>query len=282
MVEETVKDMTKSSDKSEYDESFTVFVSHSFNEDDQKLASILKNKLKEYDVRAYLAEKEKRYGYIISNKIREELLKCFCVVVILTKNSTISASVNQELGYAMGINKEIIPLVKDEVKDVVGVLLKDIEGEEFTDQDFKEKCKIIAEYILNKKEKSVQSEVTTRDETKFDSAISTMRSDLGSLQSLFQIFLNSGKESLVTSQMDVYLVRKNWLVEHLQTTVNQTADLLKMDWINRINEICMLVRNHPVIMPEYNNQLKKLNCSSCSGIVSQISELLQILPSPLI
>lgn len=158
VVEETVKVM-KSNDQTEYRESNTVFVSHSFHDDDKKLAEILKDKLEESDIEAYLAEKEKRYGYIISGKIKEAIRNCYCVVVILTKNSVISASVNQELGYAMGINRDIIPMVKDDVKEKVGVLLKHIEGEEFTDQDFEDKCKIIVEHILNRQIKSIQSEV---------------------------------------------------------------------------------------------------------------------------
>lgn len=167
VVEETVKVMNKSNDKSEYRESNIVFVSHSFHEDDKKLASILKDKLVESGIDAYLAEKEKRYGYIISGKIKEAIRNCYCVVVILTKNSVISASVNQELGYAMGINRDIIPMVKDDVKEEVGVLLKDIEGEEFTDQNFEDKCDIIASHILDRQIKSIQAEVLSESPESF-------------------------------------------------------------------------------------------------------------------
>ena len=137
-----------------------VFVSHSFKEHDPDLANILKEELARYDITAYLAEKEKRYGYIISNKIREAIRNSFCMVVILTKNSIISASVNQELGYAMGIERDIIPMVNSDVKDKVGVLLNDIEGEEFNSKNFEEKCRIVAEHIskLPKKDKKTISE----------------------------------------------------------------------------------------------------------------------------
>lgn len=149
--------MTKNAD-SRYGESLSVFISHSFDENDQKLASILQKKLKELGINSYLAEKEKRYGYVISNKIKEAIRECYCVVVILTDHSIISASVNQELGYAMGINRNIIPLVKDEVKEKVGVLLKDIEGEEFTVHNFDEKCKVVSEHISEQQKEIIKSE----------------------------------------------------------------------------------------------------------------------------
>ena len=167
IVEETVKVMNKNNSQTEYGESNTVFVSHSFHDDDKKLAVVLKDKLKESDIDAYLAEKEKRYGYIISGKIKEAIRNCYCVIVILTKNSVISASVNQELGYAMGINRDIIPMVKDDVRDKVGVLLKDIEGEEFTDQDFEDKCRIIVNHILKMQKESIQSEVMSESTESF-------------------------------------------------------------------------------------------------------------------
>ena len=147
IVQETVENINKNTDRIK-NNLHMVFVSHSFKEEDLELSAILKNHLEKYnDITAYLAEKEKRYGYIISNKIKEAIRNSFCVVVILTKNSIISASVNQELGYAMGIGRGIIPLVSNEVKDKVGVLLNDVEGEEFTDENFEEKCKIIAEHV---------------------------------------------------------------------------------------------------------------------------------------
>jgi len=124
-----------------------VFVSHSFQGNDPDLAKTLEKELAKYNISAYLAEKEKRYGYIISNKIREAIRDSFCMVVILTNNSIISASVNQELGYAMGIERDIIPMVRTDIKDKVGVLLNDIEGEEFDSSNFEEKCRIIAEHI---------------------------------------------------------------------------------------------------------------------------------------
>lgn len=146
VIKEELESANKNNDNSS-NISNQVFVSHSFKEHDPELANILKEELSKYDITAYLAEKEKRYGYIISNKIREAVRNSFCVVVILTKNSIISASVNQELGYAMGLGRDIIPMVNSNVKDQVGVLLNDIEGEEFNSKNFKEKCHIVAEHI---------------------------------------------------------------------------------------------------------------------------------------
>lgn len=147
----------------------TVFVSHKFKERDIKFAKKLQDKLKEYGIDGYLAEHKKEYGYIISNKIKDAIRDSICVVVILTNDSISSPSVNQELGYAMGIGMNIIPMVHEEVSGKVGVLLKGVEGEEFNEKNFEAKCERITKYIVSELEKLKPSTAVGTDEEKFSS-----------------------------------------------------------------------------------------------------------------
>ncbi len=164
IVKEAVDQISKKDGN--IDNSVTVFVSHSFKDEDPELANKLKTYLEKYGLNGYLAEKEKQYGFIISEKIRIAIRDSICVVALLTKNSIISASVNQELGYAMGIGMNIIPLVSEDVKDNVGVLLKDVEGEEFNENNFESKCDIISKHISEQLQR-FRSRNSVNDEEKF-------------------------------------------------------------------------------------------------------------------
>lgn len=165
IVKETVDQLTNKKENTR-DTSVTIFVSHSFKEKDPDLAITLKNSLAKFGLNAYLAEKEKQYGFIISEKIRTAIRDSVCVVAILTKNSIISASVNQELGYAMGIGMNLIPLVSEEISNTVGVLLKDVEGEEFNESNFKTKCDVISKYISEQLQK-FRKNISINDDDKF-------------------------------------------------------------------------------------------------------------------
>jgi hypothetical protein len=126
-----------------------------------KKSMTLQQVLNKYLINSYLAEKDPQYGYILSNKIREAIQKSVAVIVILTKNSIISASVNQEIGYALGLGMTIIPMVSDDVRGEVGVLLNDVEGEIFKEDDFESKCDKIAKFIL----KQIESlKISTSDD----------------------------------------------------------------------------------------------------------------------
>lgn len=140
-----------------------VFISHSFIKDDFLKSQSLQVILKEYGIDSYIAEEDKQYGYILSDKIREAIQDSIVVIVIITKNSISSPSVNQEVGYALGLGMTIIPLVSEDVKNKVGVLLTHVEGEYFVEQNFKEKCKTISENISKK---SLELKISPTDDAK--------------------------------------------------------------------------------------------------------------------
>jgi len=125
-----------------------VFLSHTFSERDKELALILQKVLAEKEIQGYLAEEKKEYDLLIRDKIRNEIEESDYVVAIVTNNAKESASVNQELGYALGNNIPIIIMLEEEAK--VGVLTHGIEPEEFTRENFEEHCKNVRSHILEK------------------------------------------------------------------------------------------------------------------------------------
>jgi len=105
-----------------------------------------------------MAQREKEYELLIRDKIRDEIAKCDCVIGIITKESLGSASVNQELGYALGNDVPVIIMIEKDAK--LGVLTHGIEPEEFTRDDFQVHCKNVRTYIL---EKGVRKSVKKED-----------------------------------------------------------------------------------------------------------------------
>ncbi len=127
---------------------FNVFISHKFVKPDQKLALELRKELRENQIEGYLAESTREYELLIGDKICKAIDKSKFVVAILTKNSQTSASVNQELGYALGIKKPILLMIEKGVEH--GVLIHGRDPEEFSRASFSNHCKPIVEYILDK------------------------------------------------------------------------------------------------------------------------------------
>jgi len=125
-----------------------VFISHKFVTEDQKLALTLRKVLRGKNIEGYLAESKREYELLIGEKIRKEIENSDYVVGIITKESEKSASVNQELGYALGREIPIIMMVEKDVSH--GVLTHGRETEEFTREQFEKHSINVVEYILEK------------------------------------------------------------------------------------------------------------------------------------
>jgi hypothetical protein len=139
----------------EFNGLFSVFISHKFVKEDQLLALELRTELRKNNIVGYLAESKKEYELLIGNKIREAIDKSEYVVAIITKHSQTSASVNQELGYALGIKKPIVIMIEKDAQH--GVLTYGLEPEEFTRENFVNHCKTVTKYILNKGKRNVSN-----------------------------------------------------------------------------------------------------------------------------
>ena len=125
-----------------------VFISHTFVEDDQELALTLQKILAEENIDGYLAEKKKEYDLLIRDKIRTEIENSDHVVAILTNKARESASVNQEIGYALREGIKPIIMIEENAKE--GVLTHGIEPEEFTREKFKQHCINVRNFIQEK------------------------------------------------------------------------------------------------------------------------------------
>ena len=99
------------------------------------MANALKEDLSAAGLVGYLAEKTQRYDLMISDKIRQEIDESDWLVAVITKRSQESASVHEEIGYALGRGVRVALMVEKGVKEG-GVLVYGREQEVFVPQEF--------------------------------------------------------------------------------------------------------------------------------------------------
>lgn len=101
-----------------------VFISHSSKDKElvKSLIRLLESFLKGI-VEFYLAIQDPQPGRNLSDKVKKEIDKSDIVLVLLTPNSKISTYVNQEIGYSVACEKDVIPLVTPNIpRDALGML----------------------------------------------------------------------------------------------------------------------------------------------------------------
>jgi FMN phosphatase YigB (HAD superfamily) len=124
-----------------------VFVSYAFS--DEEIMKRLCRELKEYEIETYVAVHDIGLGEPLPNKIEEAIQKSDAIVVLLTRNSATSPSVNQELAFAKAKGIRIIPVVENGVK--VGVLLQGLKYVDFEREKIPQVSKKIAESLLKER-----------------------------------------------------------------------------------------------------------------------------------
>lgn len=124
-----------------------VFISHTFSETDLKLAKILESILNEKNIDSYLAEDRREYNKLIRDKIMNEIKDSDHMVAILSTDGSNSASVNQELGYAL--REGISPIIMVEDGATQGVLIFGLDTENFTKENFAQSCSNVLQHIIN-------------------------------------------------------------------------------------------------------------------------------------
>jgi TIR domain len=90
-----------------------IFMSHASKDSDP--ASIVAGQLASLGHSAWLAEHDNRAGERLSEKVEGQLRAADAVVVLLTKAGFDSRYVQQEIGFARGLDVPVIPLVSPEV-----------------------------------------------------------------------------------------------------------------------------------------------------------------------
>lgn len=123
-----------------------VFISHAFGWADEPLANAFKEDLGAAGIGGYLAEKTQRYDLLISDKIRQEIDESDWLVAIITKRSHASASVHEEIGYALGRGVRVALMVEEGVEKS-GVLVHGREYEVFTVPEFAKHSSKMARFI---------------------------------------------------------------------------------------------------------------------------------------
>ena len=110
---------------------YRVFLSHSSK--DNTWVKWIADNARNSDIDTYLFEYDVQPGTLMSDKIKKEIQSCNALVVLLTYNSQSSPYVHQEIGYADGLHKRIIPLVQPDIQKGTLAML---EGKEYIPFDF--------------------------------------------------------------------------------------------------------------------------------------------------
>lgn len=123
-----------------------VFITHAFRGDGESFAATLKGDLRASGIKGYMAEKARRYDLMIHDKIRQEIEESEWLVAIITERSRMSASVHEEIDYALGKGVKEALMVEKGVKEG-GVLIYGREQEVLVSQEFGANSNRVAESI---------------------------------------------------------------------------------------------------------------------------------------
>lgn len=125
-----------------------VFITHAFGGADEPLANTLKEDLGAAGIDGYLAEKTPRYDLPINDKIRQEIDESDWLVAVITGRSHASASVHEEVGYALGRRVRVALMVEEGV-EAAGVFTYGREYARFSVPKFGEHSRRMAKFIAD-------------------------------------------------------------------------------------------------------------------------------------
>ena len=125
-----------------------VFISHHIGKD-EKLAVILQYSLKKRGIIGYIAQRKQEYELLIIDKIKKQIKNSDYLVALITKYGLKSASVHEEIGYAIASDVKVILMVEESV-DEQGVLIHGKEPYDFDRRFFEIEADDMSKYILSK------------------------------------------------------------------------------------------------------------------------------------
>jgi len=110
---------------------YQIFLSHSASDADWVLW--LADEIRKIEIFPYVFEQDPQPGRYLSEKVQEAITASDSVVVFLTWNSHLAPYVQQEIGFAEGLKKLIIPLVQPGLDQRMFAMLQ---GREYIPFDF--------------------------------------------------------------------------------------------------------------------------------------------------
>ena len=128
---------------------YSVFFSHSLR--DGRLASWIADNARAIGVQVYLCERDPRPGQLLAEKVQERIEACDAVIALLTQNGVGSTYVQQEIGYAFGKQKRIIPLVSSGIQVKSLAMLQGVEWLEFDPEKSGASLGRLLEFLANLK-----------------------------------------------------------------------------------------------------------------------------------
>lgn len=111
--------------------SIEIFLSH--NTRDRIWSERFASEAQALGIKPYLAEHDVRPGTVLVEKVQAAIRRCSAVVVLISDNSVNAPYVREEIGYALGCNKLVIPLVQS---GITGEALAMLQGVEYIPFDF--------------------------------------------------------------------------------------------------------------------------------------------------
>lgn len=123
-----------------------VFISHHIGRD-FRLASTLQKSLKERNIEGIIAQRKKEYELLIIDKIKHQIDSSDYLVAIITKSGLASASVHEEIGFAIAKKVPVVLMVEKGAKER-GVLIHGKDPEYFLRSDFGKRVEKIIDHII--------------------------------------------------------------------------------------------------------------------------------------
>ena len=133
---------------------YRVFISHSSR--DRDWVESIRGVASAAGVDTYLYEHDLQPGRVLADKLEEAIRDSDALLVLLTRHGIASQTVQQEVGYARGRGKLIIPLVEEGVSPAALGLLAGVEYIPF-DPANPESALVTLSAVLRKKTVAIQA-----------------------------------------------------------------------------------------------------------------------------
>jgi hypothetical protein len=140
-------------------------------------------------------------------------------------------------------------------------------------------------FFIKQKRQGEKLQKVIDDQEKFrkvqhEFVVQRLRSYLSSLYTTMDSLVKIDYKSNlpVNKKLDKLLEFKKDMITHLDHIVNQSGTILEQDYLEKLDDIIDLSRANPEI--SHDETKMHMNVSRCSGILSQIDDLLKIIPNP--